>query len=104
VLPKFEQFFGLPSDLLCILATVPLLFVIYDFYCCLKTHISLSKSVKVIAILNLMYCGLSIGLALHHSQDITIWGWLYVIVEIIIVTSLAFFELKIAQGLLPRGR
>jgi len=98
VLPNFESFFGIPPLILYILASVPILYVIYDLYCYQKEKLQISKFLTGISVLNLMYCCLSLGLALYHRQAITIFGWIYIINEIIIIVSLSIYEFRIANS------
>ncbi|MCH3882567.1 MULTISPECIES: hypothetical protein [Tenacibaculum] len=98
VLTKLETYFGIPKPTLYFLATLPCIFAIYDFYCYFKINSSLDKFLKAIAIINLLYCCLSIALAIYHSNLITKLGWLYIILEIIIVTTIAFVELRVVKN------
>lgn len=97
VLVKFESYFGIPKKTLYFLAALPCFFMIYDFFCYFKIKKKLGKFLKVIAIVNLLYCCLSIGMAIYHQQVITNLGWIYIIGEIIIVMALAIVELKVAN-------
>ena len=74
VLVKLEYLFGIPKSTLYLLAFLPCLFVVYDLYCYFKTPNDVAMFLKIIGITNLIYCCLSIGLAIYHSKDITIWG------------------------------
>lgn len=97
VLVKFERFFGIPKATLYFLASLPCLFATYDFYCYRKIDRNLGQFLKRIAIVNLLYCCLSIGLAVYHYQEITYLGWAYIVNEIIIVVVLAMIELRAAK-------
>jgi len=97
VLVKLEEYFGIPKTTLYILAALPCFFAIYDFYCYFKIEKNLDKFLKGIAIVNLLYCCLSLGFAFHHYQEITYLGWAYIIVEIIIVVAIAIIELRAAK-------
>ncbi|TCP28670.1 hypothetical protein EV195_101851 [Tenacibaculum skagerrakense] len=58
--------------------------------------IAILKSIKIsrnILYINLIYCCLSILLAIHHIQVITNLGWVYIIIEILIVFMLAMIEI-----------
>ncbi len=98
VLVKLEVYFGIPKKALYVLAALPCFFMIYDFYCFFKVEKNLGKYLKGIAIVNLLYCCLSIGMAFYHQEVITYLGWIYIIVEIIIVVVLSLFELKVANN------
>jgi hypothetical protein len=99
VLVKLERFFGIPSSTLYFLAVLPIFFAVYDFYCYKKERNKLGKFLKGIAIMNLLYCCLSIGFVLYHSITITSLGWTYVTLEILIVITLAIVELRVANRL-----
>ena len=94
VLVKFEWFFGIPKTTLYFLAALPIFFAIYDFYCFLKIESQLNKYLKAIAVINLCYCCLSLGLAFYHFDIITTFGWIYIIGEILIVVLIAIIELR----------
>ncbi len=100
VLVRLEHIFGIPSSALYVLAIVPIFFAIFDFYSYRKEHGKLDKFLKGIAIMNLCYCMLSLGLAFFHRQTITSFGWAYIMIEIIIIIVLAIIELKVSKRLL----
>lgn len=99
ILVRFEWFFGIPASILYYLAILPVFFAIYDFFSYQKDNQQIAPYLRGIAILNLLYCCLSIGLTIYHQETITIWGWLYILNEIIIIVSLVIFELKTAKKL-----
>lgn len=51
---------------------------------------------KIIAMANLMYCCLTMGLVIYLHQQLTIIGLIYFILEIIIISILVVIELKAA--------
>lgn len=93
IMPQFVTLFGIPKSTLYFLATLPCLFAIYDFYCYFKINKNFKKYIKAIAYVNIIYCCLSILLAIHHIQVITNLGWVYIIIEILIVFMLAMIEI-----------
>lgn len=97
ILVKLEKHFGIPRNTLYLLAALPCLFSLYDFYSYFFVKKNLGSFLRVIAIANLLYCCLSLALAFHHREVLTTLGWAYIIVEIIIVTALALIELKVAK-------
>ena len=96
VLVKFEEIFGIPTSVLYFLATIPIFFVIYDVFCYQK-HLKIGILLKGIAVLNILYCCISIGLISYHFSSITILGWTYIIVEIILVSFLAMIEFRVGE-------
>ncbi len=97
VLVKLEYLFGIPKPTLYFLASLPCIFAVYDFYCYLKIDNNLGSFLKIIAFANLIYCCLSIGLAIYHREDISNLGWIYILTEIAIVSGLSLIELKVAK-------
>ena len=102
VLVKFESIFGIPSSTLYFLAAIPICFATYDFYCYHKENSELAQFVKGIAIMNFLYCCLSLGFAFYHVETITSLGWTYILIEIVIVIILATIELKVAKKLITK--
>jgi hypothetical protein len=98
VLVEFEVLLGIPKNTLYFLALLPCLFALYDFYCYVRIDKKTKLFLKGIALMNVLYCFLSIGLAFYHRNSVTHWGWVYIIVESIIVVSLAIVEFKIAKN------
>ena len=99
VLVKFEEIFGIPTSVLYFLATIPIFFVIYDVFCYQK-HLKIGLLLKGIAVLNILYCCISIGLISYHFSSITILGWTYIIVEIILVSFLAMIEFRVGKRII----
>ena len=100
VLVKLEQVFGIPSKTLYFLATMPVFFAIYDLYCARKNNDDLGQFMRGIAIINLIYCCISIVFAFYHFGTITIFGWSYLLMEILIIITLASIEFKVAKRLI----
>lgn len=97
VLVQFHAFFGIPKQTLHILASVALVLACLDFYFYRLTKLDTSKAIQTIAILNLLYLGLSLTLGIYHAKLISIYGWLYLVAEMLILLLLAGFELKLAS-------
>jgi hypothetical protein len=98
VLAKFESIFGMPHTALYVLSVIPCIFSIYSFLCfCINTK-NWKPFMKIIAIANLLYCCLTVGLMMYYYQQLSIVGLIYFVLEIIIVTTLSFIELKTASN------
>lgn len=96
ILVRWESLFGIPRFTLYFLAVLPCFFAAYDFLYYFKILTNYGKSLKMIAIVNLLYCLLSTSLATYHYQSITYLGWSYIILEIMIVLVIAKVEWKAA--------
>ncbi|NRB48861.1 MAG: hypothetical protein HRU41_14390 [Saprospiraceae bacterium] len=97
VLVNLEPIFGIPRSTLYVLAVIPCFFAAYDFFCYWKLDENLGRFLQIIAVLNVAYCCLSLGLAISHQEVITTFGWGYIIGEVMIVVTLAIFEWRIAD-------
>lgn len=95
ILVRFEVLFGIPSSVLYILAIIPLFFTLYDIYSFKQKYSKTGILLKGIAILNLLYCCISLGFAVYHFHSITYVGWSYILIEITIILLLAFIEFSV---------
>jgi len=97
VLVRFEKYVGIPSATLYLLAVFPAMFAIYDLFSYFQLHYKQSLLLKGIAFFNLIYCYLSIGVAFYHYETLTTLGWIYILIETLIIMILATWELNIAR-------
>lgn len=65
-----------------------------------KTNQKTGFLLKVIAVLNFLYCCISLALVLYHYHTLTKLGWIYILIEIIIVLLLAIIEFIIGRKLI----
>ena len=91
---KFQIYFGLPKNVLLVLAIIPIFFALFSFTCYFGNVKQLKKKIKIIAIANLSYCLLTISLCLFYFEKTTLLGFAYFLGETIIVTILSIYELK----------
>jgi hypothetical protein len=96
VLARFEKIFGMPTARLYPLAFLALLFSFYSFGCFVIKPQNWKPYLKAIAIVNLLYCTLTLFLISYLHQKLTPLGLIYFILEIMVVTLLAGIELKTA--------
>lgn len=95
VLTPFNEYFGMPKHLLYRLALIAIGFSLYSFTCyALKTK-NLKLFLLIIAVANIIYCLLTIGLVLYNLSHMTILGIAYFMGECIIIGILVFVEIKI---------
>ena len=92
VLVQLENFFGIPRQALYLLVAFPCVFVLYDGFVYWKVQKNFGAFLQVIVFLNLMYCFLSIGVALYHRSSLTVFGWTYIVLEIMIILLLVVLE------------
>lgn len=97
VLKRHNEYFGMPQDILTILSILALILSIYSFSCFAFSKSNLSKLLKIIIVANLIYCFLTLNLVIYFSNQLTIFGLLYFVGEILIICSLVMIELKILK-------
>lgn len=101
VLVKFESTFGMPPKVLYILASIAGAFAVYSFVCFLGNLSNWRRFMRIIAIVNLLYCCLTLGLVIYLYQELSVLGVIYFVLEIIIIVLLAMVELKTASNSNP---
>lgn len=99
ILVRFENIFGMPANALYLLSFIACIFFIYSLLCYLIKIENWRPYLKIIAIANLLYCCLTLGLIIYLYQKLTIFGLLYFVLEIIIVIILSITELKAVSNL-----
>ncbi|MCH2046279.1 MAG: hypothetical protein MK212_19345 [Saprospiraceae bacterium] len=101
VLVYYQSYFGIPKTTLYILAIFPCFFALYDAFAYWKHKAqNISQYIKGIALLNFLYCIISLMFAFYHLSLLTILGWLYIIPEMIIILVLASVEWRLAKRLI----
>ncbi|WP_420571877.1 hypothetical protein [Kordia sp.] len=99
VLVRLKNYVGIPPAALYFLSAFPVVFAIFDLYCYLKTHKKIGAFLKMIAVLNLQYCVVSLGFAFYHKKTLTGLGWTYISVEILIILLLSAIEFTVGKRL-----
>lgn len=85
---------GMPKNVLYLLAVLPIFFAIYSFSCYFFLKAQSGPFLKGIAILNLLYSFLTIGLLFLYDHNLTFLGWTYFVVELMVLAVLIFLEFK----------
>lgn len=96
LLAQMHSTFGMPPNVLYVLSFLAGIFALYSFICYRTTPGNWKFYLKIIAIANLLYCCLTIGLMYYFYEQLTAFGLGYFILEIGIVVILAGIELKTA--------
>jgi phosphatidylserine synthase len=97
VLVMFESHFGMPKNILYWLAGLAAVFAVYSLTNYFRFGENWRLFLRIIAIVNLLYCALTAVLVVQHVQELSILGIAYFIGEMIIVITLAMIELKKAN-------
>lgn len=96
---KFENHFGIPVQMLYILAFLPCVLVLFDLYCFTRIKKDKITFLKILSFINISYCFTALGLAGFYYKKITYLGWTYIFLEMVIVISIASLEYKTADFL-----
>ncbi len=97
VLVELENLFGIPHSILYFLALVPIFFAIYDFLCYIKVKKNIKVFLKIIGYTNILYCCISIGVAFFYNKQVTYLGWIYILVEVSVILTIATIEIRTAN-------
>ncbi len=92
VFTNFQEYIGMPREILIVLASVAVVFCIYSSSCFFFLKKNWKPFLKAIAIGNLLYCITTTVLILSLHPQLTILGLLYFIGEIIVIGVLVYFE------------
>jgi hypothetical protein len=98
VLTTFQPIFGMPMNILQVLAGIAAVFAVYSYRCYFRLPENASRFLRWIALANFFYGGLTLSLMIRHAEMLTFWGWAYFIGELIIVLTLATLEYRTARS------
>jgi cation transport ATPase len=94
VLARMESVFGMPKDILYLLAAVAGVFAVYSLLCYAFVRDRWRSFLRGIAVANTLYCTITLGLVISRWTSLTGLGITYFLVEIAIVMSLVTMEFK----------
>ena len=103
VLVRFEAVFGIPASALYFLASFPMLFALFDLISYLGRSNKSWKNLRAIAILNILYCLVSLLVGIYHHERLTVLGWAYLLIEILIVLFLAKIEFQFSKPTIEKN-
>jgi hypothetical protein len=93
----FEEYFGMPQKILSIFIGIASVFFFYSAIVYLVSPLKWRTYLTIIAILNICYCLLTIFHVFLYFENLTLYGQLYFVGEVLVIILLAIFELKIAS-------
>lgn len=96
----FEGLFGMPSDILLILAWIALVYAFFSYSKALKPRTNWKKPLRTIAVMNFAYCVVTISLLIFFRKELSLIGWVYFFFELIIICILAIAELRASTDVL----
>ncbi|MEZ4872370.1 MAG: hypothetical protein R2827_09030 [Bdellovibrionales bacterium] len=93
LLPMFQDWVGMPLDVLYVLAAWALLYAVYSLSCW-RVQPKTTLWIKAIVVANVLYCVATFSLLLYFMNDIKPLGWVYFLGEIGIILGLVTIERK----------
>lgn len=93
----FQELFGMPKQILSTFASIALMLSVYSFTCYFLNQAKWRHSLFLIYFLNIGYCIYTIYEVCKNSVTITNLGFLYFILEVLIILLLATYELKLCR-------
>lgn len=96
ILIPFQEFFGMPLSALKILLLVALVFAFYSLSCFFFLKKNWQIFLRIIAIANSLYCCLTAFFVIFYFERLTVLGLCYFLVEMVLILSLDFLEMKTA--------
>ncbi len=94
VLKGFEEYFGMPKDVLNYLAAIAFAFFLYSFTCYYFLKQNWKIFLSIIISVNLLYTLLTLSLVIYHLKSLTPLGITYFVVEMILVVGLVSIEIR----------
>lgn len=98
VLVQLQELFGMPVNILYVLAGIAFIFFLYSITCYLKIKEKWQAYLRAIAIANLSYCVLTGILVIYYIDILTVFGIGYFIGEMLVIVVLAGYEFRIISG------
>lgn len=94
ILPAIESVIGMPYRVLYLLAMIAAILCVFSTFCSMLVRDRWRPFLTVVAIGNLLYCVITGAVIVWFRGDLTLFGEIYFIGEVVVIASLAFFELS----------
>lgn len=98
VVRNYNDYFGMPANMLTYLAAVGLVYCAYSMSCYFLLNGHWTFYLRIIAIGNFLYCVLTMTFLYACCDSLTRMGLAYFLGEMLIIAVLAYLELRVAQG------
>lgn len=98
----YEEVFGMPKSALSLFISIAIVYVIYSSVIYLTNTTNWKFYLVILGLLNISYCLFTGYHILKNMHTITLYGYLYFGVEILIVFTLSIYELKSGRTLMSQ--
>lgn len=96
VLRYFNEYIGMPKEVLFPFAAVACIFAVYSLACHFNPPTKWQSYLIFITIANTIYCLVSVGFVIYHFENLTTLGRAYFFLEIIVIGLLVLTEFRLA--------
>jgi hypothetical protein len=90
----FNKYFGMPKEVVAIFLIIAVILCLYSTIMYLIKPEKWAFYLKLIAILNYSYCLYTLYHVIRNIENLTVFGSIYFILEIIVIIALATYELR----------
>ncbi len=98
----FINYIGLPTILFDYLAIMACCMGLFSMTVNMFVKKDLYKYLRAIAIVNLIYCTITIGILILNYKQVMIWEVAYFVIEVLVVFPLILIEIRVCQILSSR--
>jgi hypothetical protein len=104
VLRHYYDYFGIPANILTYLSEIGLVYCVYSMSCYFLLKDCWTPYLRIIGISNFLYCILTTTVLYAYYNSLTRIGLAYFLAEILIIGSLVYIELRVANILRTKKR
>jgi FlaA1/EpsC-like NDP-sugar epimerase len=98
LLPQIQHLIGIPKTTLYFLAFFPACFLLFNALS-RATHLLPNQHIlRILVLLNVSYCVLSVSFCLYHYEVMERIGWVYFVLEVLVVLVLSRYEWKAVEA------
>lgn len=97
VLPAIQEWVGMPKHVLYILSFWALIAMVFSFSCFWFADHSKAVWLRAVLVANVFYCLVTIFFMTMFCSILTLWGWTYFLIELMMILGLVWRENKIIQ-------
>ncbi len=98
ILAQLEKYFGMPSNVLYTLSGVAFCLFIYSISCYQLINSNWKPFLKIIIGCNSIYLLVSMACIVLHSDKLTELGWMYFILEFVVIGIMIIVEYKLCSN------
>ncbi len=92
----YVELFGMPRETLIIFFIIAMIYASYSMIVYLINSMNWKFYLRIIGIFNIAYCTFTLYHVFINSNSISLLGFLYFFIEIVIVLVLSIFEIKLS--------